>query len=54
MRKVRYLIKVFKYYWQNKGVRQEYICGKSVGQDELERLLNILSIEIPKEVEGDN
>ena len=51
MRKFRYLIKVFRYYWQGKGVRQEYICGKSLGEHQLELLLSILSIDPSKKLE---
>jgi len=50
LRRFRYLVKVFRYYWLNKGVRQEYVCGKSLGEHQLELLLDILSIDPGKKL----
>ena len=50
MKRFRYLVKIFRYYWQGKGVRQEYICGKSLGEHQLELLLDILSIDPGKKL----
>lgn len=51
MKRFRYLVKVFRYYWLNKGVRQEYVCGKSLGEHQLEPLLDILSIDPRRKLE---
>jgi hypothetical protein len=48
LKRFRYLVKFFRYYWEGKGVRQEYICSKSLGEDTLKCLFNILSLDPEK------